>query len=307
MADSSRFKGWQFNESATGQDSLTAVYEVTYDSIPANPYVALARARAANNEPVPPYRDQYATLKTWMFAQSFSAASHRDDGSCALIRWNVTYAPPPPGESEDRFKHENPLDRPPKINVVDISEEVPIESARNVQALAKALDGANRAADTAGPIVNAAGDAPVSPFVRTKRWEVIVIEKNYPSLEAIVSRNRTFKDTTNSDQFKNYEARELEYQTTRSMGESRENGTTFWPGVTEIIARPTDLTVDNVGYNYWDGANKVRAQVQDADTGENIDSPEPVNLALAGGLSGAGTTQITYRYLTETAYAGLLS
>lgn len=307
MATTSTVKGWGFNESADGQDGMSIVYEVQYDDVPLNPYTALALARSASGEPVPPYRHQYATTRSWMFAQNFTASLSRSNETCKLLQWTVNYAPPPAGEDPSVYQYANPLDRPPVFNVAYISEEVPIWSAKNVEALAKALDGANRAAGTEGAVTNAAGDPPADPLLRTKRWEVLVMTKNYPSLDAIVARNREFKETTNSDSFKGYGARELEYQLTESSGVQYENGVEFWPGVTEIICRPTDLVVDNVGFNYWDGADKVRYKVKDPDTGDPIDSPEPANLALNGSLSGAGTTQITYRDLIEKSYAGLLT
>lgn len=304
MADQSAFKGWQFTEAADGQDSLVAVYEVIYDDIPTNPYTALVRARAASGDPVPPRRDQYLTQTSWMFAQSFNASLNRSNPSGKVLQWTVTYAPPPVGESPTVYQFSNPLDRPPVYNVQYMDIEEVIDKARNVEALSKGDgNGGNRAANTLGPIVNAAGIRPDEPIMRTKRLEVLVIAKNYPTLASIVSRNRTYKQTTNSDSVEGYDARELRYLLTESQGVQYENGVEFWPGITTILAEDTtDLQLDNVGYQYWDGADLKRAKDSDGQ-----DTAEPINLTLAGADGGTNATTITYRDLEAVAYAPLLN
>lgn len=306
MADTSGFLGWSFSESSEGQDSLTALYRVVYDSKPTTPYTALARARAATGTPVPPYRHQFASATAWMFAKEFTASQSADNDSQSVIDWTVTYSPPEGGESATVYQYQNPLDRPPVYNIQYMDREEVIDKARNVQQLSHGNGaGGNRAADTEGPIVNAAGKRPDEPLVDTTRLEVLVIQKNYPSLPSIVSRNRAFKKSTNSDAVQGYGARELRYLLTESLGVQYENGVEFWPGVTTILADDTtDLILDNVGYEYWDTVSGDWKRVVDADGNFMA---EPINLDLDGDEGGTTSTTITYRYLEEKAYASLFS
>lgn len=91
---------------------------------------------------------------------------------------------------------------------------------------------------------------------------------------------------------------------TESQGRQFENGVYFYPGVTSIAARSTDLPLNNVGFHHWvdnnpDPDDYVRAMVKDPITGEETPSVAPVDLALDGTRSVAGHTTITYRYLEE--------
>lgn len=306
MADTSSLIGYSFTETADGQDSLTATYRVEYDSIPATAYSALARARAASGSPVPPRRHQYSSPTAWMYAQSFAMQTQRSDDSCKVIDWAVSYGPAPAGETPETYLPENPLNRPPVYNVQYMDIEEVIDKAKNVGALPHG-DGAggNRADGTEGPIVNAAGKRPDEPLVRTARLEVLVVTKNYPTLAAIVNRNRAYKNTTNSDTPQGYGARELRYQLTESHGEQFENGYRFWPGTTTILAeKTTDLIIDNVGYEFWNAAESDWERVKDF---EGNFVAEPINLKIDGDKGGTTTTTITYRDLNAVAYSGLFT
>lgn len=306
MADTSNLIGYDFTESFDGQDSLTAIYKVVYDSRPSSAYTAIARARAAGPDPLPPIRHQYASPTAWMFAKSFAMQTNRSDDSAQVIDWTVSYSPPPPGETEESFGQDNPLARAPTFQIQYMDREDVIAKAKNVGALPHGNgSGGNRADDTEGPIVNAAGKRPDEPMVDTTRLEVLVITKNYPSLASIVTRNRTYKKTTNSDSAQGYSARELRYLLTESHGEQFENGVRFWPGTTTILAdETTDLTIDNVGYEFWNAADSDWERVKDTDGNFMA---EPINLKIDGDKGGTTTNTITYRYLAPVAYSGLFT
>lgn len=302
MADTSTLIGVQGTEQSASKDSVTQTYRVIYDSVPTNFYTALTRGRAATGTPLPARRSLYASPSAILFADTFSSGISFDAENRAVWDWTVGFVVPEPGELEV-YEYDNPLDRPPVYNVQYMDIEEVIDKAKNVEALSKGDgNGGNRAADTEGPIVNAAGIRPDEPIMRTKRLEVLVITKNYPTLASIVTRNRTYKQTTNSDTLEGYGARELRYLLTESQGVQYENGIEFWPGMTTILAEDTtDITLDNVGYQHWDGADLKRAL--DAD---NNPTAEPINLTLAGASGGTLSTTITYRDLEPTAYAGLI-
>lgn len=306
MADVSRFIKVSGSATNDYQDSVSLVYQVTYDSVPTNFYNALVRAQQATGSPVPLRRSVYAGGFTSPppYCTNLQGEMQSDDHR-AVWQWTATFTVPPPGEQDEEQQNENPLLRPPVFNIRYMERERVIDKAKNVEALSHGDgSGGNRAALTEGPIVNAAGKRPDEPLVDTDRLEVLVIEKNYASLAQIVTRNRTYKATTNSDTVQGYSARELRYLMTESIGKQFENGIEFWPGVTEILAGETDLTLDNVGYEYWDAAESNWKRAVDVD---NEFMAEPINLKLDGDQGGTNATTITYRYLEEVSYASLFT
>lgn len=306
MADTSRLIRVGGSAAYNFEDTVTQVYQVSYDSVPTNYYDALSRAQAATGSPVPVRRTLYTgTVVAELYALTITGDAESEDN--ATWRWTVQFGRPPSNEPQDSsFNEANPLNRPAVFNVEYIDREYVIESARNVEALSHGDGkGGARAADTLGPIVNAAGKRPDEPIVETERLEVLVIYKNFASLADITTRNRTFKRTTNSDTVQGYGPRELRYLLTESEGERIENGVTHWPGVTRILAEgSTDLQLDNVGYEYWSAADADWAKAVDKD-GSAVS--EPINLKLDGDKGGDNTTTITYRHLAATAYSSLFT
>lgn len=287
-------------------DTVTQTYRVIYDSVPSNYYDALTRAQTASGSPVPARRTLYAgTVVAELYALTISGDLEGNDRTVWL--WTVNFGRPPSDEPQDsNFSEADPLNRPAVFNVEYIDREYVISEARNVEALSHGDGkGGARAADTLGPIVNAAGKRPDEPLVETERLEVITIYKNFASLADIIARNRTYKRTTNSDTAEGYSPRELRYLLTESEGERIENGVAFWPGVTRILAEETtDLTLDNVGYEYWSAADADWVKAKDKD---GAIMSEPINLKLDGDEGGDNTTTITYRHLSPVAYSSLFT
>lgn len=295
---------------ATGdfQDSVTETYLVKYDTVHTNFYSALSAAQSASGQPVPTRLSQYGgSILALLFLQNITGAPVSKN-KYTLWQWQCTYTPPPQGQTPDSIQQDNPLQRPPVYNIDYMDREYVVEEAKNVETLSHGDGkGGNRAAGTLGPIVNAAGKRPDEPIVETERLEVLVIRKNFATLAEIVNLNRAFKRTTNSDSVQGYTARELRYLLCESLGQQLENGFYFWPGEIRILAEDTtDLILDNVGYEYWsttpDPDDWKRAV--DAD-GEPMS--DPINLKLDGDKGGDNTTTITYRHLTEKAYAPLFA
>ncbi len=309
MADVSRRIGLSSNESLDSQgDSITLRYRVQYDSVPSNFYTALARGRAASGDPLPARRSLYSSPSAILIASGFQASiSWVGEGNKSVWEWDVTFSPPPQGEGSGDSgiaQITNPLERPPVFNVSYMDIEVPITVAKNVEYLARGNgSGEARPGGTAGPIVNAAGIQPDEPRMTNDRFEVLLIHKNYATLADIVERNRDFKRSTNDGTIQGYGVRELRYMLTESQGVQYENGYTFWPGLTTILAEPTtDLILDNVGYDYWDPVSGELVRAKDSDGDQYTD---PINLNAAGSLSVTGATQITWRFLEEKDYGPL--
>lgn len=284
-------------------DSVTVVYEVQLDATTTNFYSALVAAQSASPDPVPVRRALYGGGGPPIYA--YDIQGQHSDVARKLWTFTVTFSPPPQDEGTGS-PIENPLERPVIYNVEYMDREYVIEKARNVQALAHGDGkGGNRAADTLGPIVNAAGKRPDEPIVETERLEVLVVQRYFSSLAAIVAQNRAFKRTTNNGPLLGYGTRELRYLLCESLGVTNINGIDVWPGRTTVLAEDTtDLIVDNVGYEYWDAVATDWKRAVDKD-GETM--AEPINLKLDGDKAGDNSTTITYRHLTEKAYGPLLA
>lgn len=304
MATVSNLKQVSGSANAEYKDSITLTYLVEYDSVQTNFYAALVAAQFGSPDAVPVRRSAYGGTLIPIFVQSISGQPTTE--SRKVWEWMVTFGPPPDGEPPESFTQENPLLRPPVLNVDYMDREYVVESAKNVEALSHGDGkGGNRAASTDGPIVNAAGKRPDEPIVETERLEVLSITRNYSTLAEIVNINRTYKRTTNSDAVVGYQPRQLRYLLTESVGVQNENEIEFWPGVTTILAEDTtDLQLDNVGYEYWDAVASDWKRAVDKD-GEAM--ADPINLKLDGDKAGDNSTTITYRHLTEAAYASLVT
>lgn len=283
---------------AKGAGSATFKYELIADSVIYDPLDALAIARGLG---VPAYGT--ALTSAYWFAQDFTV--DRNQGNRNVWDIVVTFTPPPDGEDNTQ-QVENPLARPAVYDIQYIEQEYVIEQARNVESFGTVF---TRAPGTLGPIVNACYRRPDEPIVDTERNCIIVIEKNYPNLGAIMAFNEAYQRTCNSDTCnvggQSISARRLKFLCTRSGGRQQEGDVVYYPGITEIeLKKTTDKILDNVGYEYWNDEEADFERAKDKD-GEFVG--DPVNLNLDGTLNTGDPTTISYRYLTEVAYASFFS
>lgn len=302
MADTAALQMFWGTGTAGYNDVINEVWLVEYDSNPTDYYNAEARAHTAG---LPARRALYASSSLVDTYVTQVDGKQMSDERKRTWLWNVTYTTPPPVEF-GIFATAAPLSRAASYDIRYIERERVLTRAKNVAELTHGDGkGGSRAADTLGPIVNAAGKRPDEPIVVTERRPVLVIRKNYSTLATIEGLNNTYFDTTNSDTVGVYPARSLKYLLTSSLGAMKENGTTYYPGETEIVVEgSTDLTIDNVGYEYWDAAGSDWKRVKDA---EGNFMAEPINLKVDGDLGGDNTTTITYRHLSAVAYSSLFS
>ena len=284
---------------STYQDTVTQRYKVKFDSAQTSPNAVLAAAQTASPDPVPLRGERPAA--THLFAKQFHVAP--DDESRLLWYITVTYSAPEPGEGEDQ-QNANPLLRPAILNVEYMETEYVVTKAKNTVELPHGDGkGNSRAADTEGPIVNAAGKRPDEPIVDTERNAVLVVSKNYAALSDIIDLNKTYAKSTNSDEPEGFDKRTLKYMLTESLGKQSDGGADYWPGVTRIeVKDTTDIELDNGGLMYWEGGKLKTAVDSDGDS-----VSEPISLKIDGSKGGDNTTTITWRHLAEKAYAPLLS
>lgn len=305
MATTSVLKSIGGEISADYYDTVTHVYEVTYDAIPTNLHQAYELAKAATGAPVPG-RGAALVGSTGLYAGTITPEPQIVR---TIWQWTVTYTRPSPEDLSNFTRPDgpatNPLLIPAVYNIAYQDREFVITKGKNTEAHAHGDgNGGNRAANTYGNITNSVGAKPVEPHLDVERIEVLQITKNYPSLAAIVSTNRTYKRSTNSDAVQGYQVRELKYQLTESLGMQVMNGIEFWPGTTTILAEGnTDLSFDNVGYYYWDNAAPAGfANFKDKDGDALADLG---NLKLDGSTGGDVVTPVVYTYLNQVAYSPL--
>ncbi len=283
---------------AKGAGSAMFTYQLIADSVIIDPLDALAVARGLG---VPAYGT--ALSSAYWFAQDFSV--DRDPNNRNIWDIVVTFTPPPDGE-DNAQQVENPLARPAVYDIQYIEQEYVVEQARNVENLTY---GAGRVPGTLGPIVNGLMRRPDEPIVDTTRNPIITIDKNFASLGSIVELNETYLETCNSDTVniggRSISPRRLKFLVAASQGRQQEGDVVYYPARIEIeLKKTTDLILDNVGYEF---NNTLLGGVSRATTEDGDFTGDPVNLDLNGEYIDDETTTITYRYLTEVAYAGFFA
>ena len=243
-----------------------------------------------------------------------SASPTIDPKNRNVWMWAVTWSPLPPGKSGDSFD-ENPLDRPPEYGLRRRETDYPIVTGKNVEVLARANGGGQRAADTSGRIVNAAGEEPDEQPLDTVSNPIVVISRNYPSLQPIANLNTTYQLTTNSAAINDWPIRRLKFLAAEDLGRKEENGVVYFPCEISIeVMATTDLKLDNVGWHAWrqnDAGGETTYELDRAKVkhdGKEVDVAAPINLNLDG-TEGTddSPTSITYRYLDPVSYSPLFT
>ena len=286
------------------KDTINERYTIQFDTAQTSPIAVMDTATVTSPDPIPLRGQNYPGYIMYR-AKTFSIVPAANSRKL----WHITvgYGALEEGE-DDKQMGDNPLLRPPILNVEYMETEYVVDIARNVEELAHGDGkGGERAPFTEGPITNAAGVIPDEPIVDTERNAVLSITRNFATLGEIVDLNADYKKTTNSDRAGMFEPRTLKYMLTESLGMQTENMYTFWPGTTRIeVKKTTDLVFRNVGYQYRtsvDGSWILkRAKTNDGD-----DVAEPINLKLNGDKGGDNETTITWRHLEEKPYAALIT
>ena len=283
------------------QERIVERYEVHYEGSPVT-LVSSAYTRAlAVGLPTRTTRYQGTSLYFDSAVPTISESNRN------VWYWDVTWTPLPTGTSADTF-NENPLLRPPVFDLQRRETDFPIVVGRNVEQLDRADGGSQRAADTLGRIVNAAGEQPDEQPLDTVSNPVIIIHRNFSSLAEINSLNLTYQLSTNSVPVSGWSVRRLKFLAAESLGRREENNVTYYPCEIRIEVMPTtELRIDNVGFNHWKNDKLTRATVSD-DNGNVADSASPINLNLDGTEgSDDSPTSIGWRYLNELDYNDLFN
>lgn len=281
--------------------TITKMYLYDYESTTDDVNAVLAAAQAETSSPVPYPNQQYA-VGVGLYATNFNLVPTGESSKDWVI--TVTWSAPSEGSLSNLDIH--PLLRPPKTSINFIEKEVVIEQARNVEALG--YQGA-RAANTPGPIVNGALGEPGEPLLDTEWDGVINIRRWVSDINAVLTLNKTYNRTCNSDTVFGstlqglFPPRTLKYQVSQSSEQQEQDNIPFYEINTSIeILKTTDRTINNVGWKYIDDTGEL----DDVGNFRGGNAGEPEFLTNAGKITSTPGT-ITYRHLDEVAYSGLVT
>lgn len=167
------------------QDSMELTYDVNLGRVEMNPFVVEQEARTLGPSPFPPRGTALAGMGgSILYVDN---VTHRMFDELRE-KWQLVarLAVPQSQQDQEEQRIENPLLRPAVYNIEYMESEYVIEKAKNVVALPHGDGkGGLRAANTSGPIVNAAGKPPTVAVTDVERNPVIVIQRNYASLGAL--------------------------------------------------------------------------------------------------------------------------
>jgi len=259
--------------------------------------------------------DRLAVLKTLTYSRENPIESSNI--------WTIvgSYQTLEPGESNEDERTQNPLHRPARYWFeADIQTE-PTEEAW----LVTSIPNSGRTVDQLGPIVNAAGVTFATPLMEDVQRTVIAIQKNYPSLESILSLNKEYFRTTNNDVYKTYPRDCAQYQWTDTSEPVEESGITFYTAVTRILVSgdPIHKGFVNEGFEQLvppmsrsplvtdpaaESLVKVPITYQDEDQdnfGERVTEPALLDANGKRLESGVIGNLVKYRTRKRVSYAGL--
>ncbi len=260
------------------------------------------------------------------FAQQFQMKRIRRAANSSTWEVTVGFRPLASSQTQAQLQTEDPRSWDTEIWVEWVEEQVPITSATCLTALAGAERGPSFPGNEPGPIVNAANQQPIDPLTRPVYRPILNILSNFTNEAAIAARNNSFTDTVNSDTFLGEAAGTWKFLV--CAGQRRKSVAvgaatiSYYPAITKVEYRKTGWNLNilnngmvsfrkNGGSYIQDGTDNklfpILVPAEDAGSDDTVAS-EPLNLNADGTFTpGVQGNNISYNYLTSTAYAGLLS
>lgn len=181
--------------------------------------------------------------------------------------WNITayFMPLSEGTTDGTITEPNPLSWATVYDVDYLEEQVPLETAVNLDDLSHV----GRPAGTNGPLVNSCGVEFIDPVLTTETYPILLARKNYATLNEIIALNTAFQKTVNNDTFFGAAAGTAKYLTTESGGQQKVGGVTFYPGTTKIIIKDAgwDRKILNNGMSHLESFGGTLTTRTDNDTG----------------------------------------
>lgn len=266
----------------------------------------IVQSQSALPDPVPAYMSTFAlngSADASAYCKSIVARRHASKRTkwTVEVEWSVLEGDDP---ANDVTSQDDPLTVPVKYWLEREEFQEPLTEAWNETA----LPGIGRSIDTLGPIQNAAGQEPSSAYMRTVRVPVLVAQKNYATLQELITLNRNFDDAISSDVFYGAPAGEAIYRGTEISQPQYAGGTQYYVGTTRVAFREGgwSLPLVNRGWKFLSGGQLQEATTKDAD-GNQVPVSEPINLELDGSRTPDGQvgTTILYRVNRKVAFSGL--
>lgn len=300
--------GTPMEEDERGRRTYEVSWEVTTNDPTDSPLEVLTIARTLGgiNNPVAGRGAAYSfggSSDLGSFARRFSVA--KLDAPNSLTKWVVTahYGPVEDGETQTQLQQVNPLLWPTQFWINWVEEQVPLEKARNVDA----MDQITRPALTEGPVVNAAGQEFTTPAMKTVFHPIINAQKNYATLEEIYELNADFQGTTNDSTIFDglFPPRTVRFLTAES-GQIQNVGSTFYyTGVIrlEVNLKTWDREILNIGYKSLEDGVLTTIQIPDEDDVlEPVSEPVQLNADGTRGDDETAANYIKYRDLEDAQY-----
>lgn len=202
-------------------------------------------------------------------------------------RWivDVEIGKLPPGRSPNDDAP-NPLTRPPRYRIEYVEEQIVIEKDREGK-----------------PITNSVGDPPDSALEDVDAYPVLVVDKNYGTLQEIIDLGNLYHRTVNSDTFYGATARKVRFLPLACSDIQNENGIDFYTATMRFAFNPKtwDREYLNRGWRYRKTAGGPLQLAMDDKT--NLPVTSPVKLKLDGTVATDGQeVYITRQVLEPKAY-----
>lgn len=283
----------------------SAKYRVTTDTRAMSGLAVAILAQSATPDPLPAYFASYALYGASdpsALAQDFSGSTPDPDKHATVWIFSVGWRPLEGDQDDDHTSQDNPLDRPLRIRVDQEEVEELVENGYNDDALPNVnLPGetGGRAADTFGPICNSAGQQPDTPLTRPRKIDVLVIRKNFATIDEIVALRNAFNGKLNNATFYGAPARKALCRSITMSDEMSAGGVEYREAEFQIAGDPNGFSIPlvNCGWKHFnDDLDLVEAKVLDKEATEEAGSDvfvpvsEPVNLDLDGKKVADGET-----------------
>lgn len=262
-------------------------YQVWTDGPMFGPAVIIG-AYTATPDPLPQRYQQWVAggLSTGAYVLSLSYKSDSANHKKWLIDVEIGKLPPGKSAADDV---QNPLLRPPRYRIEYIEEQIIIEKDREGK-----------------PITNSVGDPPDSALEDIDAYPVLVVDKNFATLQDIVDLGKQYHRTVNSDTFYGAAAREVKFMPLQASDIQNENGIEYYTATMRFAFNPKkwDREFLNRGWRYRKTAGGALQLAMDDKT--NLPVTSPVKLKLDGTLAADGQeTYITRQVLEPKAYGSI--
>jgi hypothetical protein len=221
-----------------GEAGVTLRYKVRTDAPlrgVADYNAMLLLSLTASPDPVP---NKFAYIGNGAYVTRHHIAPQGDQSLTNFVI-TVTGGQLPPGTSPE-FNTPDQVENPLKRKVIFW-----IERMSETELVEKDNDGE--------PIVNSAGQPFDEPYQRERWLPVLVAQKNYATLSAIETLNRTYENAINSTTFRGNAAKTVLFTGIETGPPTFENGITFYVGQSRFIIRKDTwpIKIVNRGYKHF--------------------------------------------------------